>query len=154
MISSTEFRYACLVAAAASWVGVLFAAPLLAGQFPDAAWALHRFFSGICHQIPERSFHLAGAAIPVCARCLGLYCGFAAGALTVRMRLGWQSLLLNQPRWIFLFWIPMALDLLSNSTHWSRLLTGGIAAYPVSIFVWMALLQLPVRNPKTTRNFT
>ena len=36
--------------------------------------------SVICHQIPERSFHLGGFQIPVCARCLGIYAGAAAGA--------------------------------------------------------------------------
>ena len=35
----------------------------------------------ICHQRPERSFHLAGIQLPVCARCLGLYASGAAGAL-------------------------------------------------------------------------
>ncbi len=34
----------------------------------------------ICHQRPERSFHRAGAQLPVCARCAGLY---AAGLLGV-----------------------------------------------------------------------
>lgn len=34
----------------------------------------------ICHQIPERSFHLAGSQLPVCARCLGIYAGAAAAA--------------------------------------------------------------------------
>jgi uncharacterized membrane protein len=36
----------------------------------------------ICHQRPERSFHLAGAQLPVCARCTGLYLGAALGLLT------------------------------------------------------------------------
>jgi uncharacterized membrane protein len=35
----------------------------------------------VCHQIPERSFHIGGAQLPVCARCTGLYLGAAAGAL-------------------------------------------------------------------------
>lgn len=35
----------------------------------------------ICHQRPERSFHLAGAQLPVCGRCLGLYVSGAFGAL-------------------------------------------------------------------------
>src|SRR5688572_32097618 len=35
----------------------------------------------ICHQIPERSFHLSGVQLPVCARCLGIYAGAAAGAV-------------------------------------------------------------------------
>ena len=35
----------------------------------------------ICHQRPERSFHVWGAQWPVCARCLGLYAGAAIGAV-------------------------------------------------------------------------
>jgi uncharacterized membrane protein len=34
--------------------------------------------SNICHQRPERSFHLAGQKLPVCARCTGLYVSAAA----------------------------------------------------------------------------
>jgi uncharacterized membrane protein len=34
----------------------------------------------ICHQRPERSFHLAGRSMPVCARCTGLYAGAALAA--------------------------------------------------------------------------
>ena len=34
----------------------------------------------ICHQLPVRSFHLWGAALPVCARCTGIYAGAAATA--------------------------------------------------------------------------
>jgi uncharacterized membrane protein len=33
----------------------------------------------VCHQIPERSFHLSGIQLPVCARCTGLYVGGAVG---------------------------------------------------------------------------
>jgi uncharacterized membrane protein len=33
----------------------------------------------VCHQQAERSFHLAGSQLPVCARCLGLYAGGAVG---------------------------------------------------------------------------
>lgn len=35
----------------------------------------------ICHQRPERSFHLAGVQLPVCARCTGLYMSGAVAAL-------------------------------------------------------------------------
>jgi hypothetical protein len=34
----------------------------------------------ICHQRPERSFHLWGMQWPVCARCVGLYAGAALSA--------------------------------------------------------------------------
>jgi len=57
------------------------AAPLLSNAgFSLAAVMLTLFFSPICHQDPTRSFWLLGAPIAVCARCLGIYLGAAAGA--------------------------------------------------------------------------
>ena len=37
--------------------------------------------SRVCHQRPERSFHLHGQSLPVCGRCTGLYFSGAAGLL-------------------------------------------------------------------------
>ena len=54
---------AVLVSAAAYWLGAL-----------------------VCHQRPERSFHLAGAQLPVCARCTGLYVSGALGVIVAWWR--------------------------------------------------------------------
>lgn len=75
---------------AVAWLALLLAAPWLPGW---AGAALYGIGSVICHQIPERSFHLSAAQLPVCARCLGLYGGAALGAvaavaLSRRLRLG------------------------------------------------------------------
>src|SRR5438067_12965322 len=35
----------------------------------------------VCHQRPERSFHLWSAQLPVCARCTGIYAGAAVAAI-------------------------------------------------------------------------
>jgi uncharacterized membrane protein len=77
-----------LPAAAALWVALIVAAPGLAQISGGLAALIYAVGSLICHQLPERSFHLAGAQLPVCARCLGLYVGGAAGAVlwTVRAR--------------------------------------------------------------------
>jgi uncharacterized membrane protein len=55
-------------------------APLTALGVPLSSGA-YLLGSVICHQRPERSFHTGGSQLPVCARCLGLYAGAAAGAL-------------------------------------------------------------------------
>lgn len=45
------------------------------------ALVLQNGFSLICHQRAERSFMLLGGSVAVCARCLGVYLGAAAGML-------------------------------------------------------------------------
>ena len=68
---------AILTIGAIAWSAALFLAPhaLTGGspRFASAAATLYQAAGLICHQRPERSFHLAGAQQPVCARCTGLY---------------------------------------------------------------------------------
>jgi uncharacterized membrane protein len=74
------------LAAAALWLAAVVAAPWLASSLRrgDAGFLLagiiYRSGEVICHQRPERSFHLAGVQLPVCARCTGLYAGAPLGA--------------------------------------------------------------------------
>jgi uncharacterized membrane protein len=66
-----------------AWLALLVAAPALPGWGGAILYGVGSF---ICHQIPERSFYLAGFQLPVCARCLGIYAGAAGGAALVVMR--------------------------------------------------------------------
>ena len=60
--------------AATGWLALLVSAPAL----PVAvAGVTYLFGALICHQLPDRSFHVDGAQLPVCARCLGIYAGTA-----------------------------------------------------------------------------
>jgi uncharacterized membrane protein len=43
--------------------------------------AIYGVGSIVCHQLPERSFHLWSAQLPVCARCTGIYLGAALAAI-------------------------------------------------------------------------
>jgi uncharacterized membrane protein len=74
----------------AGWVALIVVTPLLPGWAGAFVYGLGSF---ICHQLPERSFHLAGFQLPVCARCLGIYIGVSAGAAYVWMRARNESLL-------------------------------------------------------------
>ena len=73
---------------AAAWLLLIVAAPAL---WVPVAGIVYAVGSLICHQIAERSFHLDGAQLPVCARCFGIYGGAAfggvAGASAVARRL-------------------------------------------------------------------
>ena len=61
-----------------AWLLLLVAAPFLT---TPAAGVLYAAGALMCHQLPDRSFHLQGIQLPVCARCLGLYGGAAMGSL-------------------------------------------------------------------------
>ena len=50
-----------------------------------AGGVAHAAFSPFCHQDPGRCFHLAGCAMPLCARCFGLVCGVCLGTLLVAL---------------------------------------------------------------------
>jgi uncharacterized membrane protein len=68
-------------AGSSAWLLALIGAPLGAGDWPGLAGLVYAVGALVCHQQPERSFHLGDAQLPVCARCLGLYAGAAAGTL-------------------------------------------------------------------------
>jgi uncharacterized membrane protein len=81
----TRLLAALITAGAISWSAALLVAPYaLTSRSPrvaSVAAAMYRAAGLICHQRPERSFHLAGAQLPVCGRCTGLYVSGAAAAM-------------------------------------------------------------------------
>jgi uncharacterized membrane protein len=131
--------------ALASFAGLslLAAAPWAAHDGVWFAPLLYALFDPVCHQLPERSFHLWSEPLAVCHRCSGLYLGFALGVAI------WPSFpaaarrLLARPRHIVAFAAPLAIDavLLAN-TATSRFATGLLAAFPVALLALAALSQL------------
>lgn len=70
-----------LVLAVVTWAASLSLAPYLGRLSRVTGGLLYAVGSVICHQRPERSFYVAGAQLPVCARCEGVYLGAAVGVL-------------------------------------------------------------------------
>lgn len=75
-----------LVLGAVGWAATLFLPGLAVGRPRSTAAYLSAavvYAAGavVCHQRPDRSFHLRGVQMPVCARCTGIYLGAAVAAL-------------------------------------------------------------------------
>jgi uncharacterized membrane protein len=134
----------------AGWVALLIAAPLAPGWAGAFVYGLGSF---ICHQIPERSFHLVGFQLPVCARCLGIYIGVAGGVAVVSLRPDRGRVLSPMPRrefrWIAAWaavptLVTVALEIVgawnpSNSTR-------ALAAVPLGVLVGFVVMNaLPAR---------
>jgi uncharacterized membrane protein len=86
---------ATLTVGALLWTATLLLAPFALQRGRGVSMASALIYQGaslICHQRPERSFHLAGVQLPVCARCTGLYLSGAAGALAAWS--GWRRLVM------------------------------------------------------------
>src|SRR5204862_3245268 len=134
-------RLAVFALAAVTWLALLLLAPVLPVPLAGALYALG---SRICHQRPERSFHLLAAQLPVCARCLGIYAGGAAGSLlATRARIRpWSNRLL--PRTLLIGGsIPTALTLVFEwSDEWrAPNLARAAAGVPLGFVITLLAAQ-------------
>jgi hypothetical protein len=88
------------IAAAVCWAVALVLASSIAAR-PDAsplyafAFGIYAAGSIVCHQLPDRSFHLWGVQMPVCARCTGIYIGGAVAAGCVYVVSGFSRTLVR-----------------------------------------------------------
>ncbi len=103
----------------------------------SATAAVYAVASLLCHQRPERSFHVLSTQLPVCARCAGLYLGAAIAACVAvghHSRAVRSTLSASQSRTIFL--VAAVPTLLTLAVEW----TTRTAASNV----WRAMAGLPL----------
>jgi uncharacterized membrane protein len=128
---------------AVAWVALIVAGPILP---PAPAGILYAFGSRICHQISARSFHLGASQLPVCARCLGIYAGFAIGLVAA------LSATLSRPvrpgALVAVGAVPTAITLL---LEWAGLwpasnLTRAVAGVPLGVGVALVVMGALTRS--------
>src|SRR5438552_14687648 len=130
-------------------LALIIAAPLTqSGNHAGFASAIYKAFSFVCHQIPERSFHIAGHQFAVCSRCTGLYAGFALAALIYPLA---RSLKFSDtPRriWLILAAVSLLIDFalgyfsVWENTQLSRFLTGALLSSVAVFYVMPGLIEL------------
>lgn len=134
-------------------VALILAAPLMLAHGHElAGQAVYQAFSRACHQLPERSFYLAGHPLAVCARCTGLYAGLAAGVLFFPLVRPLRSALTPARLWLLAAAAPTFLDFslgffgIWQNTHLSRFVTGALLGAVAAFFIVPGLVDLSRTN--------
>jgi uncharacterized membrane protein len=132
-----------------SFVAAAAAAPMLLSEgHQNISALLYSAFSHVCHQMSERSFFLYGHQMAVCARCLGLYAGFALGALVFPLAGSIESTKPPTRKWLLLAAVPTVVDFslgffhIWPNTHVSRFLTGALLGGVSAFYVIPGLIDL------------
>lgn len=130
-------------------IGLIIGAPLAqASGHPAFAAAIYKAFSFVCHQIPERSFHLAGHQFGVCSRCTGLYAGFAVAALAYPLIRSLKTTDTPPRLWLILAAVPLAVDFglgyfgIWQNNHLSRFTTGALLGSVAVFYIMPGLVEL------------
>jgi uncharacterized membrane protein len=134
-------------------MSLIIGAPLAlsAGQ-PFWGLTIYRAFSYVCHQIPERSFFIAGHQFAVCARCTGIYAGFTSATVLYPLLRSLRRTEAPARKWLFLAAAPLAIDFtlgflgIWDNTHSSRFITGALLGAVSVFYVMPGLMDLSLRE--------
>jgi len=138
---------------ALSTISAVVAAPLaMAGGHTTFAGAVYNAFHFVCHQRPERSFHIAGYQFAVCARCTGLYSGFALATVFYPLTRSLKRAETPARIWLFLSAVPLLVDFglgyfgVWENTFLSRFVTGALLSATAVFYIIPGLMQLANRQ--------
>jgi uncharacterized membrane protein len=150
--------WSIFVIGAVAFLGLIVGAPLaLASNHQALAITIYRGFSKVCHQIPERSFYVAGFPLAVCARCTGLYLGFVMALVTYPLVRPFRAIAPHR-KWLFMAAVPMAIDVsltflgIWENTHSSRFLTGALLGAVAVYYVVPGVTDLALYDWSSTRD--
>jgi len=139
-------------AVVAVWLLLIVLPPVFAANGQSSISSpLYYFFSHICHQMPDRSFHLLEHQLAVCSRCFGVYFGLLFGLAIYPL---WRNVENIDPLpriWLFASMVPIGIDWslgvinIWQNNHASRFITGLILGVGCATYMMPALVEI-VRN--------
>ena len=134
-------------------LGMITGAPLaLARGHNSLALVIYGAFSHLCHQIPDRSFFIAGHQFAVCARCTGLYAGFTIATLCYPLCRALRRTDTPPRKWLFIAAAPLGLDFalgyfgIWENTHLSRFVSGALLGSVAVLYVMPGFIDLSLKD--------
>jgi uncharacterized membrane protein len=135
------------LASIAVWIGLT---TLFRATGPFELWLYFDLpFRVLCHQLPERVIHVAGAPMPLCSRCLGIW-----GGLSLSGALAWPVIPIKALRVVIPIGLGlMALEVLTQDLGWhpvfhpTRVLSGLLVSIPFGGALG-GLIVRELREPK------
>lgn len=134
------------------WVLLIVLPPVFAANGQTSVSSpLYFFFSNLCHQMPDRSFHILEHQLAVCSRCFGVYFGLFFGLAAYPL---WRRVENIEPLpriWLFASMVPIGMDWLLGmldiwqNNHASRFITGLVLGIGCATYIIPALVEI-VRN--------
>jgi uncharacterized membrane protein len=144
--------WAISAAVITSLVSLIIIAPLAAASgHNEIAASIYYAFSPLCHQRPDRSYFIDGHKMGVCARCTGIYFGFALTLLAYPLVRSLRSTTTPARKWLLLAALPLAIDFsltffgVWENTHTSRLLTGLLLGSVAVFYIMPGIVDLSLR---------
>lgn len=132
-----------------SWSLLIIIAPFAKANSIEVVSApIYKFFSFLCHQQSDRSFHIHELPFAVCSRCFGVYFGLFLGFVIYPFIQKLEEIEPFPRFWLFLAMIPIGIDWslgvfnIWENTHLSRFFTGTVLGIACGLFIVPALVEI------------
>ena len=132
-----------------AFVSLVVIAPIARARGYDfSSLLIYEAFGRVCHQNLARSFFVEGHPFAVCARCTGIYFGFAGGVLLYPLVRSLNRVDSPARQWLIAALALTALDFaldffgLWENTHLTRLVTGALLGAVGAFYVVPGLVDL------------
>jgi len=147
--TTATLAWSILCIATVIFVSLIPVAPIAtATNHPQVALLTYQLFHFLCHQLPERSFFIAGHPLAVCARCAGIYLGFLLLLLVYPLVRSLRDTSLPHRRWLLLAAAPLVIDFgvtflgIWENTHTSRFVTGFLFGAVTVFYIMPGILEV------------
>jgi uncharacterized membrane protein len=156
--TAARLVYLSALALVLAWVCGALVAPILRPAAREgemsAASLFYYVYGRVCHQMADRSFHIDGHPMAVCARCFGIYAGFLMGLIGYPFARSLVRQDTPSRLWLALALLPVTIDFMGGLTGAfenslaSRAATGALAGAATAFYILPGLASMAAERIK------